>query len=126
MHLNGITRRKIMNNQEDLYDVRIGFDTYAQYIRERLKKQKNWRDMACDTAELCLEIQNTPACSENYYLCNLIITVVICVLGETENHFDESDKARGQELLNRTKREIIKAISELEDMVDDSYPKTAD
>ena len=114
-----------MNDQEDLYDARVGFDTYAQYIRERLKKQKNWRDMARDTAELCLEIQDTPACSENPYLCNLIITVVICVLAESEDYFDESDKARGQELLNRTKREIIKAISELEEMVDDSYPKTA-
>ncbi len=125
MRLNGIARNMMMNDQEDLYDARIGFDTYAQYIRERLKKQKNWRDMVRDAAEWCFQIVETPACTENPYLRDLLVIVVTTVLQESENYFGESHRIGESALLRSTQKKILKEISEYEEMVDENYPETA-
>ena len=115
-----------MNDDYELYDARVGVQTYAQYIRESLEKKESWRDIVRGAAELCIEIQDKPACTENPYLCNLLITVVVGVLLGPEDYFGESDKARELALVRRTKKEIMNSISWIEEMVDDSYPETAD
>lgn len=115
-----------MNDQEDLYDARVGVETYARYIRQDLKEQETWRDMVQGAAELCIEIQDTPACTENPYLCNLLVTVVVGVLLGSEDYFGESDQTRELALVRSTKKEIMKAISEIEEMVDENYPEAAD
>ena len=115
-----------MNNQEDLYDARVGVETYARYIRESLLEQESWRDMVRGAAELCLEIGATPACTENPYLRDLLMTVIVCVLLESEDYFGESDQARELALVRRTKRVVMEAISEIQQDVDECYPETAD
>ena len=114
-----------MNDQEDLYDARVGVETYAQYIRQDLKEQETWRDMVRGAAEWCFQIVETPACTENPYLRDLLIIFVITVLLESENYFGESHRIGESALVRSTKKEILKAISEIEEMVDESYPETA-
>lgn len=126
MPLTRIARKKIMNNQEDLYDARVGVETYARYIRESLLERENWRDMVRGAAELCLEIEATPACRENPYLCNLIMTIVVTVLLVSEDYFGESDRVRELALVRSTKRAAMKAISEIKHDVDECYPEIAD
>ena len=115
-----------MNDQYDLYDARVGVETYAQSIRESLKEQETWWDMVRGAAGLCAEIEDTPACTENPYLCNLLMTVVRTVLLETEDCFGESDQARELALVRRTKRAVLEAISRNEQYVDECYPETDD
>ena len=114
-----------MNDQEDLYDARVGVETYARYIRQDLKEQETWRDMVRDAAEWCFQIVETPACTENPYLRDLLIVVVNTVLLGSENYFGESHRIGESALVRSTKKEILKAISEIEEMVDESYPETA-
>ena len=115
-----------MNDQYELYDARVGVSTYARYIRESLKEQENWRDMVRGAVMWCDEIENTPACSENPHLCNLLMTVVRIVLLESEDDFGELDQARELALVRRTKRVVMEAISKIEQDVDECYPETAD
>ena len=115
-----------MNDLEDLYDARVGVETYARHIRQDLQKQETWRDMVRGAAGLCAEIENTPACTENPYLCNLVMTVVRTVLLASEDYFGESDQARELALVRRTKRVVMEAISEIQQDVDECYPETAD
>ncbi len=126
MRLNEFARNMIMNDQYDLYDARVGVETYAQSIRESLKEQETWSDMVRGAAGLCAEIEDTPACTENPYLCNLLMTVVRTVLLESEHYFGESNQARELALVRSTKRAIMESISEIQHDVDDCYPKTAD
>ena len=113
-----------MNDQEDLYDARVGVETYARYIRQNLKDQKNWRDMVRGAEDLCSDILNTPACRENPYLCELLINVVVSVLLGSEHYFGESDKARELASVRSTKLQILNAILWLEGKLDESYPET--
>ena len=113
-----------MNDQ--LYDVRIGVDTYSQIIRESIIEQEAWRDMVRGAMELCLEFQEEPACSENPYLCNLLVTAVICVLGESEDFFGDSDRVRELALVKSTKSALEQVISYVQDEVDDCYAEGAE
>ena len=113
-----------MNDQEDLYDARVGFETYARHIRQNLKDQETWGDMVRGAEELCIDISNTPACRENPHVFELLIDVVLSVLLATENYFGESDKARELPLVRSTKEQIMNTISWIEGKVDESYPET--
>ncbi len=53
------------------------------------------------------------------------MTVVGSVLSESEDNFGGSDRIGESALVRSTKKEILKAISEAEEMVDESYPETA-
>ncbi len=114
-----------MNDQEDLYDARVGVETYVRYIRQDLKEQETWRDMVRDAAEWCFQIVETPACTENPYLRDLLIIVVNTVLLKSENHFGESHRIGESALLRSTQKKILKEISEYEEMLDENYPETA-
>ncbi len=103
-----------MNYDEDLYDARVGVETYARYIRQNLKDQETWRDIVRGAADLCIDIQYRPACRENPYLCDLLMTVVGSVLSESEDNFGGSDRIGESALVRSTKKEILKAISEFE------------
>ena len=96
-----------MNDQYELYDVRVGVATYTRWIYESLIEQESWRDMVRGAAGLCAESENTPACTENPYLCNLVMTVVRTVLLKSEDYFGESGQARELALVRRTKKEIM-------------------
>ena len=115
-----------MNDQYELYDVRVGVATYTRWIHESLIEQESWRDMVRGAAGLCAEIENTTACTENPYLCNLLMTVVRTVLLESEHYFGQSNQARELALVRSTKRAIMESISEIQHDVDDCYPETAD
>ncbi len=112
-----------MNDKWDLYDARVGVETYAQFIGESLIEQATWRDMVLGAVALCLEFQDEPACSENPYLCNLLTTAVICVLIESKDFFGDSDHVRELELVRSTKRALEEVISRIQDEVDDCYPE---
>ncbi len=125
MSLDGIARNMMMNDQKDLYDVRVGVETYARYIRQDLKEQETWGDMVRGAAEWCFKIVETPACTENPYLRDLLIIVVNTVILASENYFGESHRIGESALVRSKKKEILKVISEFEEMVDDNYPETA-
>ena len=112
-----------MNEQVELYDVRVGMETYARVISERISEQETWRGMVRGAAMLCLEIQDEPACSENPYLCNLLVTAVICVLLESEDFVGDSDRERELALVKSTKSSIAQAIADWQDEVDECYPE---
>lgn len=115
-----------MNNQMDLYDVRVGVGTYARIISESIKEQETWQDMVQGAVEMCLEIQDEPACSENPYLCNLLVTAVTCVLIESKDFFGDSDHVRELALVKSTKSALEQIVSDIQDQVDDCYPEGAE
>ena len=67
---------------------------------------------------------NTPACTENPYLCNLVMTVVRTVLLASEDYFGESDQARELALVRSTKSAIVEALSRIQRDVDECYAET--
>ena len=113
-----------MNDQ--LYDVRVGVETYSRIIRESIIEQENWRDMVRGAAVLCSGFNDEPACSENPYLCSLIIASINCVLLESTDFFDDSDHARDLALMKSTKSALEQVISTMQDQVDDCYPEGAE
>jgi hypothetical protein len=116
----------MMNDKWDLYDARVGVETYARIISESIKEQETWRDMVLGAVALCLEFQDGPACGDNPYLCNLLMNAVICVLIESKDFFGDSDHVRELELVRSTKRAIAEVISDIQDEVDDCYPEGAE
>ena len=110
---------------EQLYDVRVGVETYARVISESISEKETWRDMVRGAAMLCLEFQEEPACSENPYLCSLLVAAVICVLLESEDFFGDSDHVRELALVKSTKNALEQMVSEFQKVVDDCYPKGA-
>ena len=115
-----------MNNQIDLYDVRVGVETYSRIISESIKEQQTWRDMILGAVELCLELREEPACSENPYLCNLLTTAIICVLMKSKDFVVDSDHVHELELVRSTKRALAEVISNIQDEVNECYPEGDD
>ncbi len=113
-----------MNEQLDLYDARVGVETYARIISESIKEQETWQDMVLGTGDLLIEIQTQPACTENPYLRDLIITTVVCVLIESKDFFGDSDQVRELELVRSTRRALEEVISAIQEQVDDCYPES--
>ena len=112
-----------MNDKWNLYDARVGVETYARLISESIKEQETWRDMVLGTGALLSESQDTAVCWENSYLRDLIIKAVVCVLIESKDFFGDSDHARELELVRSTKRALEEVISAIQDEVDECYPE---
>ena len=113
-----------MNDQ--LYDVRIGVDTYSQIIRESIIEQETWRDMVLGAVGLCAEIQGELACTENPYLRDLLMESVIRVLLKSGDFFGDTDHVRELALVKSTKFALEQVISDMQDQVDDCYPEGAE
>ena len=112
-----------MIDKLELYDARVGVETYARIISESIKEQETWRDMVWGAVALCAEIRDTPACSENPFLCDLLITAVGCVLIESADFFGASDQVRESDLVRSTRRALEEVISEIQEEVDECYPE---
>ena len=115
-----------MNNQIDLYDVRVGVETYARVIRESISEQETWLDMVCGAVMLVSEIRNERVCRENPYLLELLVDAVTCVLLESEYFFSESDHERELAVVKSTKSALEHSISHMQEKVDDCYPAGAE
>ena len=115
-----------MNDHLDLYDARLGVETYARLISESIKEQETWRDMVLGTVALLSEIRDTPACRENPYLRDLLINAVVRVLIMSADFFGDSDHMRESALVRSTKRALEEAISAIQDEVNDCYPEIDD
>lgn len=113
----------MMNNQLDLYDTRVGVETYARLISESIKEQETWRDMVYGAMELCDQFCQEPACRENPYLYELLLNAIVCVLFQAKDFFGDSDHVRELELVRSTKRALEQVISRIQDEVDDCYPE---
>ncbi len=112
-----------MNDHLDLYDARLGVETYARLISESIKEQETWRDMVLGTVALLSESQDTAACWENSYLRDLIIKAVVCVLFESKDFFGDPDQVRESDLVRSTRRALEEVISAIQDEVDECYPE---
>ncbi len=112
-----------MNDHLDLYDARLGVETYARLISESIKEQETWRDMVLGTVALLSEIQDTPACTENPYLRDLLINAVVRVLIMSTDFFGDSDQVRELDLVRSTRRALEEVISAIQDEVDECYPE---
>ena len=112
-----------MNDHLDLYDARVGVETYARLISERIKEKEAWRDVVSGAMVLCTEIQNEPSCSENPYLRDLLMNAIACVLLETKDFFGDSDQVCELDLVRRTRRALEEVISAIQDEVDECYPE---
>ncbi len=112
-----------MNNLADLYDVRVGMETYARVISESISEQETWRDMVWGALELCSDIRNELVCTENPYLRELLVDAVTCVLFKSKDIFGDSDHVRELALVKNTKTALEQMVSEFQDVVDDCYPE---
>ena len=112
-----------MNDKWDLYDARVGVETYSQIIRESVTEQETWRDMVRGAVGLCDEIRNELVCTENPYLRELLVDAVTCVLIKSKDIFGDSDHVRELALVKNTKTALEQMVSEFQDVVDDCYPE---
>ena len=112
-----------MNDHLDLYDARLGVETYARLISESIKEQETWRDMVLGAAALCSESKIEPACSENPYLQDLLMNAIACVLFESKDFFGDSDQVRESDLVRSTRSALDEVISAIQDEVDECYPE---
>ena len=111
---------------EELYDVRVGMETYSRIISESITEQETWRDMVMGAAALCFNFVEEPACSENPYLRDLLVCAVSCVLIESKDIFGDSDRERELALVKSTKSALEQMVSHMQNDVDDCYPECAE
>ena len=112
-----------MNDQVDLYDVRVGVEYFAELISERLIDQETWRDIVCGAIGLSESFCEEPACRENPYLYELLLNAINCVLFQAMDYFVDSDHVRELALVKSTKRALEEVISRIQEEVDDCYPE---
>ena len=111
---------------DELYDVRVGMETYSRIISESITEQETWRGMVRGAVGLCTDIRNDLVCTENPYLRELLVDAVTYVLIESQNIFGESDHVRELALVNSTKNALERMVSEMQEQVDECYPECAE
>ena len=111
---------------DELYDVRVGMETYSRIISESITEQETWRDMVSGAVELCSDIRNELVCTENPYLRELLVDAVAYVLIESKDIFSDSDHVRELALVKSTKSVLEQMVSDMQDDVDDCYPECAE
>ena len=112
----------MIRNELDLNDARVGVETYSRIINETMVEKKTWPEMIMGTADLCLDFLDKPACSQNPHLCNLLVTTIVCILFQSKDFIVVLDHGREKELLRRTKAELAKVISNIQEEIDECYP----
>jgi hypothetical protein len=82
--------------------------------------------MVWGAVELCTEIRDELACTENPYLRELLIDSIAYVLIESKDIFGDSDHVRELALVKSTKSALERVVSDFQDQVDDCYPECAE
>ena len=112
-----------MIDKLNLYDARVGVETYARLISENIKEQETWRVMVLETSALLDGCLHSEVCWENVYIRSLIIRAVDCVLYESMDFFGASNQVRESDLVRSTRRALEEVISEIRNEVDECYPE---
>ncbi len=112
-----------MIDKLELYDARVGVETYARIINESIKEQETWRGMVLETGSLLDGCLFSEVCWENVYIRSLIIRAVDCVLYESMGFFGASDQVRESDLVRSTRRALEEVISDIQNEVDECYPE---